>query len=76
MKMIMKLLKYEFKTIFPFGDGEYKTIYDLTILKSKFFGLYKTEVNIEYEISMFGNISDYEIYWDELIMNGINITTI
>lgn len=69
----MKLLSYEFKMILPFGDGEYKTIYELTVLKSLWFGLIKKEVKMNYEISMFGSISEYEKHWDELIKSGANL---
>jgi hypothetical protein len=69
----MKLLGYEFKMILPFGDGEHKTIYELTVLKSSWFGFIKKEVKMNYEISMFGNISDYEKHWDGLIESGAKL---
>lgn len=65
-----KLLNYEFRMIRPFGDGEYETIYELTLLKSSFFGLLKRTVTTSYTISMFGSIEKYEKHWDELIRTG------
>jgi len=58
--------------IIPFGDGEYETVYELTIMKSYLFGLIKKKVIIDYRISFFGNINDYESHWDNLIQNGTN----
>jgi len=63
------LLNYEFKMFVPFGLGEYKTIYVLTLLKTYFFGLIKKTVKFDYTISMFGTIQDYKDNWDELIKN-------
>lgn len=68
------LLKYKFIMMRPFGDGEYETIYELTLLKSSFFGLFKREVTMDYTISMFGNIGQYEKHWDEMIKNGTPVT--
>ena len=69
----MKLLSYKFKMIVPFGNGEYKTVYELTILKSYFFGLIKKEVKMDYSISMFESIKNYELHWDNLILNGAKL---
>lgn len=66
----MRLLKYKYKGLVPFGDGEYKTVYELTLVKSYLFGLIKRQFQITYEISMFGSISKYEKYWDEVIDAG------
>lgn len=65
-----QLLKYKFLMIVPFGDGEYKTIYELTILKTSFLGLLKKEFKMQYEISMFGSLKEYEKHWDSLIESG------
>jgi hypothetical protein len=51
----------------PFGDGEYKTVYELTILKTSFFGLLKKQYTINYEITMFANVEVYIKHWDSLI---------
>jgi hypothetical protein len=56
--------------IVPFGDGEHRTVYELTILKSYFFGLIKKEVKMDYNVSMFGSIKEYEAHWDNLILTG------
>lgn len=66
----MKLLSYKFKFFVPFGSGEYRTVYELTILKTWFCGLFKKEVKSDYSISMFGDIRDYESHWDNLIKTG------
>ena len=60
------LVSYKFLGVVPFGDGEYKYIYELKILES-FFGLFKREVKYNYEISMFGNRKNYHKLWDSLI---------
>lgn len=60
------LLSYNSVAVIPFGDGEYKYVYELTMLKS-FFGFFKREVKCNYEISMFENVKDYHKHWDSLI---------
>ncbi len=62
-----KLLAYTFLMVVPFGDGEYKTVYKLTILKTYFFGLIKKEITINYEISMFESIAEHKKHWHNLI---------
>jgi hypothetical protein len=65
-----KLLSYKYLMLVPFGDGEYKTVYKLTILKISFFGLFRKKVKMNYQISMFGSISEHEKHWDNLIESG------
>lgn len=65
-----KLLKYEYRMVRTFGDGDYETIYDLTIEKSVLFGLFRWEAQMTYTISMFGNIGSYTRHWDEMIKSG------
>ncbi len=69
----MKLFCYEFKAVIPFGDGEYKTIYELTLLETRLFGLIKRVVKSNYEISMFGSIEKHEKHWDSLIASGAKL---
>jgi hypothetical protein len=72
LNLILKvtLIKYEFKGFFPFGDGEYKTVYNLFVLHSYLFGLIRLENVIKYEISMFESFMEYEKHWDKLIKSG------
>jgi len=69
----MKLLSYKFKLVVPFGNGEHRTVYELTILKSRLFGLIKKRVVIDYNISMFEDIQDYKLHWNNLIKTGQRI---
>jgi hypothetical protein len=66
----MKLLSYKFKMFVPFGDGEFRTVYELRILKTYFFGLFKKEIVMDYNISMFGNTKAHTDHWDNLISTG------
>ena len=65
----MILLNYKYEDIKFFGDGEYETLYTLTVLKSYLFGLIKREEKMKYSIPMFGSIGEHESHWDELIEN-------
>jgi len=60
------LVSYKFLGVVPFGDGEYKYIYELKILES-FFGFFKREVKYNYKISMSANRNEYHKLWDSLI---------
>lgn len=68
-----KLLSYKFKIVVPFGNGEYRTVYELTILKIRLFGLIKKRVVMDYNISMFEDIKDYKSHWNNLIKTGQTI---
>lgn len=65
----MILLKYEHDDISFFGDGEHETTYTLTIQKSFLFGLIKIDREIEYRVSMFGDLESYHKHWDNMIEN-------
>lgn len=69
----MKLLSYKFKMIVPFGNGEYKTVYELTVLKKCFLGLFQKELKMDYDISMFQSIKTHEEHWDNLIASGAKL---
>jgi hypothetical protein len=71
--MTSKLKSYEFLFICPVKGGEHKTVYELTILKTSFFGLIKKEVKMRYDISMFADIKEYESHWNELIKSKSEI---
>ena len=64
----MKLLAYKFIKFVPFGDGEYYSSYQLTVLKSSFFGLRKKEQVLEVRISMFVALRELEEKWDKIIL--------
>lgn len=70
----MKLVSYKFKMIVPFGYGEYRTVYELTITKSILFGIIKKEVKMDYNITMFGSIKAHEEHWDNLIASGQHLS--
>ncbi len=67
----MYLLSYKYQFVHCFGDGEYQTIYELTVLKKYLFGLIKKTKKIEYKVSMFHNIEEHEEHWDQLIKKGL-----
>lgn len=60
-----QLIKYEFKLTRFFGDGDYEHIYELTILKRKWFRMHEIKVN--YTIDMFQSVKQYHDHWDNLI---------
>ena len=69
----MKLLSYKFLIIVPFGFGEYYTSYELTVLKTSWFGLIKKVKTINYKISMFDSVKEHEEHWDTIIKMGAKI---
>jgi hypothetical protein len=70
----MRLLKYKFQSVVPFGDGEYWNVYSLLIEKRYLFGLFKKEIEITYRLSVFDSIAEYEQHWDNLIATKERIT--
>jgi hypothetical protein len=67
------LLDYEYRGIIPFGDGEYYTLYKLTLLKRSLFGLIKKEVTLDYEVNMFQSIYQHEKHWDQMIAEKLPV---
>lgn len=59
--------------IVPFGDGEYETHYEMTFIKSWFFGLFKEEITKKYAVPMYTSIKEQEAYWDNLIIQEIEM---
>lgn len=67
------LLKYKALPTHFFGDS-YEFPYELTILKTSFFGIIKKEEKIRYNISMFQNIKEHTDHWDKMIENKCQVT--
>lgn len=64
----MKILKsYKWINVFTYGDGEYKNVYELTIEKYSFFGLFKKEIKVRYDVPFGHSLYDLEKKWNELI---------
>jgi len=69
----MKLIKYNLGVTRFFGDGEYETIYELTLLHVWFFNIIREQKKVTYRISMFQSIKEHTDHWDELIRTGAKI---
>jgi hypothetical protein len=69
-----KLLSYKHNGVFPFGDGEYYTSFELTLLKTSWFGLVKKEIKVPQNLSMFCDVVKMRENWDRLIETGEPIT--
>lgn len=67
------LLSYQYKMLVPFGFGEYQTVYELTLLKTTFWGLIKSIKKVYYNVSMFRSISEFERYLNKLIRQRKNL---
>jgi hypothetical protein len=59
------LLKYKHRRTHFFGDS-WEEKYDLTLLKTTFFGR-KKEITINYTLSMFHDLKTFHEHWDDLI---------
>lgn len=68
-----KLVSYRYKAFVPFGDGEYKIVYEMTIAKSYFFGLFKKTYCIDYALPMHASIGAHIAHWDFLVSSGAEV---
>ncbi len=66
---MMVLKSYKINPPFFFSDGEYANTAVLIFEKSYFFGLFKREIEYEFQISMLESISNQRKHWDKLIAN-------
>ena len=69
----MILIGYKHKGLRIFGDGEYENIYEMTLLKSYFFGLIKVKVKVDLPVSMFTSLEKHEQHFNKLIRRKTKI---
>ena len=61
------LIDYKYVGMFPFGDGEFYTSYNLKLKVSYFWGIFSKIKAIPYEVTMFQSVDNCELHWDYLI---------